>query len=185
MSGNKVAYRYAKSVLEEALVQKSEEKLYKDMAVFLDALKESRDLSLVLSNPVINYDKKFEILKEIFQGHVEKLTINFFRLVCKKGRAEFLVDIAKEFQIQYDLLRNINRASITTAFQIDQDLRKEFIKIVEEGFNKKVDLTEVVNEDLIGGFILNVNDRRLDESIRSKLNRLRLDLIDQSYKAKI
>ena len=115
-------------------------------------MKSSRDLRVALSNPIIGFDKKNEVLNKIFKGKVDKLTINFFQLVCKKGRAANLTTIAREFENQYFAYKNINKASITTAIALDDSLRNQFTKIIEEGFGKKVDLTDKVDQELIGWF---------------------------------
>ncbi|QNL22093.1 ATP synthase F1 subunit delta [Hyphobacterium sp. CCMP332] len=185
MSEIKVALRYAKSLLEESVKRGIEEKIKSDIDLFTRAVKSSRDLRVVLSNPIIGFDKKNEVLNKIFKGKVDDLTINFFQLVCKKGRAANLTTIAREFENQYFTYKNINKASITTAIALDDSLRNQFAKIIEEGFGKKVDLSDKVDQELIGGFILRMNDRQIDESIRQKLNQLKLNLIDQSYNSLI
>ncbi len=185
MSEIKVAIRYAKSLLEESVKRSKEETIKSDIDLFTETVKSSRDLRIVLSNPIIGFDKKSEVLKKVFKGKVDDLTLNFFQLVCKKGRAANLSTIAKEFEAQYNAYKNINKASITTAIELDDSLKIQFAKIIEEGFGKKVDLSEKVDEDLIGGFILRMNDRQIDESIRQKLNQLKLNLIDQSYNSLI
>lgn len=185
MSEIKVALRYAKSLLEESVSRGIEEKIKSDIDLFTGAVKSSRDLRVALSNPIIGFDKKNEVLNKIFKGKVDNLTINFFQLVCKKGRAANLTTIAREFENQYFTYKNINKASITTAIALDDSLRNQFAKIIEEGFGKKVDLTDKVDKELIGGFILRMNDRQIDESIRQKLNQLKLNLIDQSYNSLI
>ncbi len=185
MSEIKVALRYAKSLLEEAVSRGQEEKIKTDIDLFTETINSSRDLRIMLGNPIIGFDKKFEILSLIFSGKIDDLTLNFFHIVCKKGRASNLISIAREFEKQFYAFKNINKANITTAIALDSSLKNEFVKIIEESFGKKVDLSDKVEEDLIGGFILRMNDRQIDESIRQKLNQLKLNLIDQSYNSLI
>jgi F-type H+-transporting ATPase subunit delta len=185
MSGHKVAHRYAKSLMEEALRTKSEEKIKNDMALFSEACLDNRNLKLALENPIINYDKKLKILEAIFSSKVENLTLNFFGLVCRKGRARYLPLMATEFHSLFDDFKNINQANIVTAIKLDSGLRKDFIDLIEKIFGKKVDLTEEVEEEIIGGFIFKMNNKQIDESIRYKLKQLKLELIDKSYKAKL
>lgn len=181
----KVAIRYAKSLLEEAVENKNEDNIKKDIDLFLDAINGSRELRIVLKNPIIGFDKKYQLLKSIFQGKVEDLTMIFFHLVCKKGRAINLSEIAREYENQFYTYKNINRASLSTAISVDDKMKSEFAKILEEGFGKKVELKDLVDESLIGGFVLKINDRQIDESIRTRLNVLKLNLIDKSYNSLI
>ena len=120
MSEIKVAIRYAKSLLEEAVSNKLEEKVKADTDLFKEAVDSSRDLRIALKNPIIGYDKKYEVLKKIFEGKVQKLTMDFFHIVCKKGRSVNLVEIMTEFENQYYAFKNINRASLSTAISVDE-----------------------------------------------------------------
>lgn len=183
MSEFKVALRYARSLLEEAVSRKTEDVIKNDLESFVASCEESRDFRNMLSNPIIKSDKKYEILESVFKKNVNELTMSFFRLVCKKERASLLIAMCGEYLNQYNVFKNISLARITTAISIDENLKKEFVKIIEEGIGKKVDLQHEVDAELIGGFVLKINDRQIDESIRYKLNRLKLNLIDQSYKA--
>jgi F-type H+-transporting ATPase subunit delta len=183
MSEFKVALRYSRSLLEEAVSQKSEDVIKADLEAFITSCDESREMRNMLHNPIIKSDKKFEILESAFSKSIDKLTLSFFSLVCKKQRASFLISMSREYLNQYNLYKNISKASIKTAISLNENLKKEFVSIIEKGLNKKVDLQHEVDEDVIGGFILKINDRQIDESIRHKLNQLKLNLIDESYKA--
>ena len=181
MSDIKVATRYAKSLLEEAVKNKLEENIKVDIDLFMDTMDNNRELRVVMNNPIVTFDKKFEILNKIFSDKIQKLTLDFFHIVCKKGRSIHLIEIAREYVNQFYAFKNINRASLSTAIAIDESLKKEFIQLLEEGFGKKVELRDVVDDSLIGGFILRMNDRQIDESIKHKLNLLKLNLIEKSY----
>lgn len=181
MSEFKVALRYSRSLLEEAVDKKSEDTVKSDMQILLDTCNESRDLRIVLSNPIIHFDKKSSILTNIFKGILSDLSMRFLDLVCKKGRASILIQMAEEYLNQYNIFKNINKASLTTVFALDSKMRNEFVQILEKGFGKKVELEERIDSELIGGFVLQLNDRQIDESIRHRLNQLKLNLIDQSY----
>ena len=85
--------------------------------------------------------------------------------------------IAKEFHIQYNIEKGIQEATITTAFDLDEDLKKKFSEIVSElSSGKTVDLGVKINTDIIGGFQLKVGDLQIDESISSKIRKLKLEL---------
>src|SRR5690606_4186689 len=111
---------------------------------------------------------------------------SFFEIISRKGREEVLADIAREFQVLYQLHNSIQVAEVTTTFPLDEKLRAEFIKLVLEiSGMKEVKLIEKINPDLIGGFVLRVNDRQLDESLSSKLRELRMEFSHNHYESKI
>jgi F-type H+-transporting ATPase subunit delta len=97
-----------------------------------------------------------------------------------------LTDIAREFQAQYNLHNNIQVAEVTTATKITDDQRAEFITIVKEIAGlETVQLVEKINTELIGGFILRVNDRQLDESLSTKLRILKTQFSQNQYESKL
>ena len=96
------------------------------------------------------------------------------------------MDVAKEFEAQYNLHKSIQVAYLTTTFPVDDAMRSEFGRIVKEISGlKTVQLVEKVDPNLIGGFILKVNDRQLDESLSSKLRILKMEFQENHYESKI
>ncbi|SFA91530.1 ATP synthase F1 subunit delta [Algoriphagus aquimarinus] len=186
MSNQRVASRYAKSIMELSLEKGRLEEVHTDF-LRLTALAESNhELSVVLRNPVVNSDKKLNVLKALFANKVEPLTMTFFEIVSGKNREEILLDVAKEFENQYNLHKSIQVAEVTTTFPIDDNLRKEFAEVVKEISGKQsVQLVEKINPDLIGGYILTVNDRQIDESLSSKLRILKTQFTQNHYESKI
>ena len=130
---------------------------------------------LAIKNPVIRHDKKLSILKEIFGTKVSKLTTLFFELVSRKNREAMLPEVAEEFHKQYNILKGVVSAEVVTAFPLDDALRAEFKKLVKSRFNKETESTEIVDESLIGGFVLTVGDKQINESLSGKLKELQYE----------
>lgn len=176
MSSHRAASRYAKSLIELAAENNVLDEVHGDMILFSAVAAENRAFSVVLRNPIINHDKKRNILHAIFDKKMNKLTLAAFDLITKKNRENILIDIATEFQIQYNILKGYQEADLTTTIKLDDSLRKKFNDLVENISKKKSMLNEIVDEDIVGGFVLNVGDRRLDNSIKSQLNQLKREL---------
>ena len=77
--------------------------------------------------------------------------------------------------------KGIQSAVITTAVPLDADLKKEFQKLLSEITDKKIDLNEEVDSEIIGGFKLTVGDKQVDDTIKSKLENLSLRFREQVY----
>jgi len=181
MSEFRVAYRYAKSLLDLSAEKGILEEVHKDMRLFHQVVTENHDFRLLLRNPIINHDKKLSILMSLFSGKVNDLTQEFFKIICRKNREGFLPAVAKEFHLQYNASKGIADAQVTTTFPLTDDLRKQFTQIVGEVSGKEVELVEVVDEDLIGGFVLRIGDRQIDESLSSKLKQLKKEFSYNPY----
>jgi F-type H+-transporting ATPase subunit delta len=186
MSNQRVASRYAKSIMELSLEKGRLEEVHTDFQRLTALAASNRELELVLKNPIVNSDKKLNILQALFAKGSDPLTMTFFEIVSRKNREEILLDVAKEFENQYNLHKSIQVAEVTTTFPIDEKLRKEFSDVVKEISGKQtVQLVEKINPELIGGYILKVNDRQLDESLSSKLRQLKTQFTKNHYESKI
>lgn len=182
MSDVKVASRYAKSLLELAVEKNILEEVMKDVKQFLSIASENRELVLALKSPIINSDKKLSILKAVMGTGTQSLIMIFFDLVTRKNRANVLVETFKEFEKQYNAQKGIQVAEVTTTFALTDELRSKFIQIVKEISGlEQVQLVENINPELIGGFILKVNDKQLDDSISSKLRKLRQNFAQRYF----
>lgn len=187
MSNHRAAYAYAKSLMELAIERGELEEVHQDFVHLGKLSKSNRDLELALRNPVIKSDVKLKVLNALFAVRgANRTTLAFFEIICRKNRADVLSDIAKQFQTQYNLHLGIQVAEVATVGQITESQREDFISIVKEiSGMKKVQLVERINSELIGGFILRVNDRQLDESLSTKLRLLKTQFVQDHFESKL
>lgn len=172
MSVFKVASRYAKSLIDFAQEQNTLEAIKADMVQVINTFEGSPELKAVLKNPIIADAKKRTILEALFQGKVHATILGFFNIMIKKGRADVVVDTAKEFIEAYNLVTGVVKATVTSAAALSEtNLAALKAKIAQE-ISKEVILTNVVNADLIGGFVVTVGDRQIDASVAGKLNKI-------------
>lgn len=181
MSDIRIASRYAKSLIGLAQEKGILEEVHNDMKAFDEVVKENRELLLALKNPILKPEKKKAILNALF-GDVNELTKAFFDIVTKKNRTDILPAVASEFHKQYNIIKDIQVAQITTAAPLDARLRDRFISLVRDISGKQnIQLNEKVNDQLIGGFVLRVGDKQIDDSLKTKLNHLRRELTENQY----
>jgi len=177
MSDYRVASRYAKSLIELAHEKGILEQVKDDMVLFKDTVDESRDLSLMLKSPIINHFKKAIIIEKLFTGKVQEMTSKFFVLVCHKNREAILESVAEAFIHQYNIIKGIQRAHVVSATALTGELRSKIESVVKDVANMTaVELTESVDASLIGGYVLTVGDRQIDDSVKGRLEDLRAEL---------
>ncbi|MBC7387612.1 MAG: ATP synthase F1 subunit delta [Opitutaceae bacterium] len=181
MSEIRIAARYAKSLIELSSEKGSLDAVYNDMQLITDAFANSRELVLAMQSPIIKSDKKLAILTAIFKARINNLTFSFFELLAKKNRGANFYDIAKAFLDQYQVLKGIQKAQVFTATKIDDVLRQQFMKMVEEKTGKKAEIEEFVKEELIGGYILRIGDLQYDASVQSKLQKIKKTFTENQY----
>ena len=182
MADLRVASRYVKSLLGLAVERGAVEAVHQDMLLFSKICTENRAFVLMLKSPVIRHDKKRDILEKIFAGKMNPLSMAIIDILTRKNREPLLPSIASEFHNAYNLYKGIGQASITTTLPMDKEMREMIESIAKKlSDRKQVEIDEKMDKDLIGGFILNVGDRQIDASIRSKLKTLRLKFGENFY----
>jgi len=178
MSVSIVASRYAKSLIELAKEQNVLEAVYQDMLLFKDTADKNRGLMLALKSPVVRHEKKLAILKALFEARVNSVSYAIFTIITKKNREAILDEIANEFIQSYNLNQGIQRATVTTTTPLTEALRKQFSDMVAARTGRTVQLTEKIDPNLIGGYVLKIDDRQIDASLRSRLNELKLQFVN-------
>ena len=173
MKQSRVTIRYAKALLQLSIEQNSLDQSYNDMLMIDAICIESKDLALLLKSPIVKTHHKLRILDEIFESKLGKLSMMFVNIITTKKRESLLSAIAKSFISLYKAHNNIESASVTTAVPLTDSLKLDVIKFIKEGSDKSVELTEVVDENIIGGAIIRMGDKQLDASVFSELSELR------------
>ncbi|MBV6643882.1 MAG: ATP synthase F1 subunit delta [Cyclobacteriaceae bacterium] len=174
MSTGRIATRYARPLLELAEEKKVLDGVKADMELFSSICTSNRDFLLLLKSPIIAHLKKAEVLKAVFKGKVNELTMSVFDLISRKNRESVLPEVATEFVRLYNEKMGFQQATVTTTFALDASLRKSFEKLVKDVTGKKPVLKEQVDENIIGGYTLQLDDRQIDESISGSIRDIKL-----------
>ena len=172
MRNTRATSRYAKSLLDLAKEQNTLELCKTDMASVVSLCRNSRELVLLLKSPVVKTDKKLAIIAELFVG-CSPLVLSFIKLITKKKREALLFDIAQGFLDLYKIDQGIESATLTTAVALDEDTRQQVLDFIKKQGVSQVDLTEQVDESLIGGAILRLGDKQLDASVARQIKDLK------------
>jgi F-type H+-transporting ATPase subunit delta len=173
MKQSRVTIRYAKALLQLAIEQNTLEQSYNDM-VLLDAVcTENRDLVLLLKSPIVKTDQKLSILKEIFASKLGEVSMAFITIITTKKRESLLALIASSFISLYKVHNKIETATVTTATPLDEALRADVINFIKKHGDDNVELTEKVDEKIIGGAIIRMGDKQLDASVSKAISELR------------
>ena len=172
MNNGKISIRYAKALLSSAKEAKVEEKVYSEMTTLESAFTQIQLLKQAMTNPTLTKEEKIKLLNSVFNNKASKLTQGFINLVVENGREDYFHRIALSFQELYRKDKNIVVTHLTTAIELDEPLKKKIINSVEEQENSKVELRTEVNPDIIGGYILAIDGKRLDASIIRQLSKL-------------
>jgi len=170
MSVTKIAYRYGKSLMDLAQDQGVLDTVVRDIQLLQSAL-ENRDLQNLINSPIVKSDKKQSVFEQIFGNKVSNLTQKYFHTIIAKGRESFLPAIAQSFIAQYKKLQNTTTVKLITA----QPLAETTLNAIKEKLasstitDQKVEVVVEVDSDLIGGFVIDLDEMQYDGSIKKKL----------------
>jgi F-type H+-transporting ATPase subunit delta len=174
MSEIKAAARYAKSIIDLSIELNALEEMKNDMVSIEQVIGQNSELEAILNNPIIPLNKKAGILEDVFGSQVHRATKTFLQLIVNKGRSSILFATSKQFIAQYNQIKGIVTAEITSAVELTEANRTEIVGIVKKAIGaNQVILKEKVDPSLIGGFVLKVGDKQFDASISSSLNKLK------------
>lgn len=172
MAGERAAIRYAKALLSLSEEKKASEDINKDMTLIAESISKSKDLRLVLESPVVQSSKKQSAILAIFKD-INALTVNMVDILNTNKRIKILGEVANQYMRLYDELKGIQVATVTTAVTLDDLMRAKVLAKVKELTGKQAEVTNKIDESIVGGYILRVGDIQYDASIANKLNTLK------------
>lgn len=175
---SKVAKRYAKSLLDLGVEQKVEDKIKDDMLMIHQLCDENRDFSAFLGSPIIQTRKKLKALEAIFDGKVEKMSLAFMKLLAKNNRENILEEISLGYIDLYKKHKGILEVFVKSAQPLEKSTKELIVSKVKKHFEGTIELHESVQEDLIGGFIVSIEDQQIDASVKSQLANLKNILLN-------
>ncbi|MGB5418768.1 ATP synthase F1 subunit delta [Algibacter sp.] len=172
MAGSRAAIRYAKALLSLATDLKTTEVVNKDMKLIADTLAESKDLSEALQSPVITASIKKSILLEVFKN-TDKSTSNLITTLVTNNRIDILKEVALKYSQLFDESNGVEVATVTTAVELSVDLKKKVLAKAKELTGKNVEVENIIDESILGGFILRIGDVQYNASVANQLNKLK------------
>jgi len=186
MDNPRLAGRYAKSLIDLAIEQDQLETVYADIKFLKAIIKSNPDFVAMLRSPIIHGDKKIAIIAAIITDNVGKLTSAFIKLLANKGREQYLPEITLGFIDQYNQLKNIHRVKLTTAIDVSDEIKQSIVQKVNAmpGVGS-VELETAVKEELIGGFVLETDNKLIDASILRDLKDVKKQFMNNEYVAKL
>lgn len=175
MNDGKISVRYSRALFETVLEKKLLDKVYKDMK-FISEMCAVPEMKEFLNSPIIRPSKKTDILHKVVGKNIEKITVSFIDMIVKNGRERFLPAIARVFIHETKEYNGITESVLTTAVPVDTKIKTQITDLISGIFKTKVELKEVIDKDIIGGFILRVEDNYIDASVKNKLRKIEKEL---------
>lgn len=172
MAQSRAAIRYAKAILDLAKDQKSAPSINDDMKSIANAVAASRELNDMLHSPVIPVATKKSALLAVFTD-LNTLSLNLIDTLIENKRIDILGAVAETYNNLFDKEQGIQIAKVTSAVPLSDELKTMVLAKVKELTGNNAEIINVVDESILGGFVLRVGDLQYDASISNKLNKLK------------
>ena len=142
------------------------------MAQFADALDSDRELQVFFFSPYFSSTEKSEGLGRALSGAEPEL-VNFLELLIEKHRMPAIFRIRRELEEMWKRENRRIDVTVTSAVELDSEVVGKIGGEIESQTGRKVELASRVDEEILGGIVLQVGNMVLDASIRSRLEKLR------------
>ena len=172
-----ISTRYAKALFLKAKEEEILDQIMEDICFVQSVFTEHPDILITLNHPVTYSSHKVNILKGLFQDKVHPIILDFLLLIAKNHRDSYFENIFRNFIDFYNEDKGIKTVELTTAVPIGGDEREDIKNYIREAFHaNNITFTEKVNPELIGGFVIQIEDKLLDVSVKTQLDQIRDNL---------
>ncbi len=177
MNESKISVRYAKALFMAALENKSIKIVMSDIDLFMKVYKYNMFREM-LESPVVKPSNKKNVITKLFSTKISKLSLDFLILIIANKREKYIPDIARNFRSLYKNNMGIKAAELTVSRKVDEKFMSKFKEILKNTYHSEIELEEKIKPEIIGGFILRVEDEQFDASISSSLVKIRKKLLE-------
>lgn len=181
MNEGLIPRRYAKALYKVAVERKCDSRIYELMQALAAAFAASGDLRSLITNPFVDASDKIAALTAAAGAASDDVTFaDFLKLLVQNRRINLSGQVANAYVDLYCEEHNIRRVEVTSAVALDPEVEARIKKVVEEHLHGALmEFSTKVDPDLIGGFIVTVDNERLDASMRNRLKEIRLSLLNK------
>jgi len=171
-----VAKRYAQALFQAAVDKKLLDVIESDFDQMVKEFQEVEGFRKLIDSPVISNQNKIDVVTRVFKDRISEILFNFLLLLIRKNRENLLPEIHIYFKEYLDEYRGIVRGTVHAAVPLSETQMQELKKFLDRKTGKNVILVQKTDENLIGGFVIQIKDIVIDSSIRGQLSRLKEQL---------
>jgi len=179
MNDSKISVRYAKALFQAASEAKVLVQVMHDME-FIMSVYILADFRAVLDSPVVKTSDKKQVAGKLFSGKITSLSMSFIDMMLTNKRETYLPHIARNFKSLFKKNQGILSAEITSSKPIDKSQSEKFRSLLKEVFKSEIELEENIRPEILGGFILRVEDEQFDASVSSELTKIKKQLLEST-----
>ena len=160
---------YATALFILASEENCRDEIFHDLTVVRNAFEEHAELQELLSSPAIAKSERLGVIDAVF-GSLGEYTVSFLKLLCEKQMIHGLKDMADEFENMLEASRNLTVAKVTSAVALTEKELKALKEKLETMCGHTVVIETSVDETILGGMVIVLDDKVIDASLRHRLS---------------
>ena len=176
MKESRAAIRYAKAIFSLANESDMSLRVYEDMLFYIDLSSNEKSFSEMLANSVINTKSKHDIILSL-NNNTSDLSKNLIGLLISNKRLSILLDVCNAYKSLYEKADNMTKAIVVTALPITDNIREAALLKINSISSKKVEINNIIDKNILGGFILRYDGKEYNASLSNKLQKIKKELI--------
>ena len=183
------SHRYAQAIFEIAREAGEDEYVESELEALSQALKSTPGIERFLGNPAVGQAEKRRIIERIFSAQggsasdgkgkgskMDETLIRFLLLLFAKGRFYLIHDIAVHFRKVADESQGQGVVEIRSAMPLKPEHQAAIVSRIEKISGKKMTVHAQVDESLIGGVVVKIGNKVIDDSTRTKIGNFKKEL---------
>ena len=171
-----IAKRYAKALLSFSTERGIEDSVYKNMRLLSESFMEVKEFCNVLSIPILSNEKKIGLIETACGGKISNELKKFLSLLLRQKREYLLQSISLIYIALYNKIKNMTVCKLTTAEALTKDVEDHIKALISAKTKGDVEINNIVNPQIIGGFVFEIDYKRLDASISSQITKIKREL---------
>lgn len=173
----RIAKRYGDALLESAQDSNTLQNVFENLKFVENTLETSADLKNFLENPIISHKDKKDVINEVFKASVNDIVLSFLNLLIDNNRFNLLESSIAAYSDKLDEINNVVKVKVLSAVQLSDDMKNKLVEKLEQKVSKKVIANYELKPEIIAGLVIEINDKTVDTSLKTKLNSLKKQLI--------
>ena len=168
-----ISKEYAQALFELACEQGAEKEYFNALELIAAELEQTPEYTTLLSAPDIPLDTRKELIADAFGGRVPPHVLSFLQLLCQQGRIRELKNCVPAYGELYKALESISTAQVISAVPLTDDQKKALVIKLEKISGHRVSATYEIDETLLGGLTVYMDDKVFDGSLRRRLKEIK------------
>ena len=168
---------YGEALFQIATESSSSIEMLEEVKELKNVVDANPELKELMSNPRFSKEEHLEILEKVFKGKIDERLFSFLELLTVKGRYGYLDEILDYFILRVKEYLHIGQAKVTSAIAIDDEMKQRIKdKLLSTTDYKEIEIEFETDPSLIGGMVIRIKDRIVDNSVKTKLENITRDL---------